>query len=152
MSEFIEVRTAVASKDHAQQIAEALVCKRLAASAQVSGPIASVYWWKGEITHTEEWVVTAKTRQALYKEVEQAIKQLHPYEELGIIAMPMIAGSTSYFAWITQETKREKSNINIGTEQMKAQLIYDFDEAYEKLTLAATTVMQQGIYEYEITG
>ena len=99
--------------------------------------------------HAEEWIVTAKTRQALYKEVEQTIKQLHPYEEPGIIAMPMIAGSSSYFTWISQETNSEKSKVETGTEKMKAQLIHDFNEAYEKLIHAATTAAKQGIKAQE---
>ncbi len=104
MTDFVEIRTALPSQEDANQIAQHLVSQRLAASAQVSGPIASTYWWKGEITNAEEWIVTAKTRLALYREVEEAIRHLHPYEEPGIIALPVIAGSTSYFSWIAKET------------------------------------------------
>jgi periplasmic divalent cation tolerance protein len=102
MTNFIEVRTALPSGEDANKIAQYLVSERLAASAQVSGPIASTYWWKGEMTNAEEWVVTAKTRLSFYQEVEQAIRHLHPYEEPGIIAIPIIAGSTSYFSWIAK--------------------------------------------------
>lgn len=108
MTDFIEIRAATALRHDAEKIADALVSQRLAASAQVSGPIASVYWWKGELTHAEEWVVTAKTRFDCYPMVEQAIKQLHPYEEPGIIAFPILAGSASYLAWIAQETRWEQ--------------------------------------------
>lgn len=144
--EFVEVRTALASQEHAQKIADTLVCKRLAASAQVSGPIASLYWWKGKMTSAQEWIVTAKTRRALYKEVEQVIKHLHPYEEPGIIAIPIIAGSASYFSWISQETSREESQrVELGQAHTKAQLIQAFDEAYEKLIRAATVAKEQGV-------
>jgi periplasmic divalent cation tolerance protein len=107
MTDFIEVRTALPSQEGANKIAQHLVSKRLAASAQVSGPIASTYWWKGEMTNAEEWIVTAKTRLVFYTEVEQAIRHLHPYEEPGIIALPLIAGSASYFSWIAKETTME---------------------------------------------
>jgi periplasmic divalent cation tolerance protein len=107
MTDYIEIRTALPSQEGANKIAQYLVSQRLAASAQVSGPIASTYWWKDEITNAEEWMVTAKTRLHLYEEIEQAIRHLHPYEEPGIIAFPMVAGSTSYFSWLTKETKRK---------------------------------------------
>jgi periplasmic divalent cation tolerance protein len=107
MTDFIEVRTALPSQEGANKIAQHLVSQRLAASAQVSGPIASTYWWKGEMRNAEEWLVTAKTRLALYQKVEQAIRHLHSYEEPGITAIPMITGSASYFSWIAKETSLE---------------------------------------------
>ena len=79
MSDFIEVRTALPSQADANKIAQHLVAERLAASAQVSGPISSAYWWKGEMTNAEEWIVTAKTRHIFYDKIEQAIRCLHPY-------------------------------------------------------------------------
>ena len=104
MTEYIEVRTALPTREGANTIAQHLVRERLAASAQVSGPIESVYWWRGEMVHAQEWIVMAKTRLPLYQDVEQAIRHLHSYEEPGIIALPIIAGSTRYFSWIAKET------------------------------------------------
>jgi len=150
MTHFIEIRTALPSQEGANKMAQYLVAERLAASAQVSGPIASTYWWKGEITNAEEWIVTAKTRLTFYQEVEQAIRHLHPYEEPGIIAIPMIAGSTSYFSWMAKETERE-THQTIGTngETGKDQLIQAFDEAYEKLIRAATQAVKRGMKAQE---
>jgi uncharacterized protein involved in tolerance to divalent cations len=74
------------------------------AAAQVSGPIASTYWWQGQIEHAEELVCTAKTRQNLYGPLEQAIRELHPYETPAIVATPSVAGSQSYLEWIAAET------------------------------------------------
>ena len=150
MTHFVEVRTALPSQEGANKIAQYLVAERLAVSAQVSGPIASTYWWKGEITNAEEWIVTAKTRLTYYQEVEQAIRHLHPYEEPGIIAIPMITGSTSYFSWIAKETERG-THQTIGTngETVKEQLIQAFDEAYEKLIGAATQAVKRGMKAQE---
>ena len=146
MTNFIEVRTALPSGEDANKIAQYLVSERLAASAQVSGPIASTYWWKGEMTNAEEWVVTAKTRLSFYQEVEQAIRHLHPYEEPGIIAIPIIAGSTSYFSWIAKETEREThQTIDTNRGRTKEQLIQAFDEAYTKLIVAVTQAVKRGM-------
>jgi len=105
MTEFIQVATAIDSKEQAQQIAEALVKNRFAACVHVSGPITSTYWWQGKMEVAEEWVCVAKTRKDLYEEVEKTLKSLHPYEEPEIIATPIIAGSESYLNWIIAETR-----------------------------------------------
>ena len=65
MAECISVQTTMNSKEGAQKIAEAIVRRRLAACAQVSGPITSTYRWEGELEQSEEWVCTAKTRKEL---------------------------------------------------------------------------------------
>ena len=139
MTNFIEVRTALPSQEGASQIAQHLVSQRLAASAQVSGPMTSTYWWKGEMRNAEEWLVTAKTQLAFYQKVEQAIRRLHPYEEPGIIAIPMITGSASYFSWIAKETSMQTQHaIKANEGGAKEQLLQAFDDAYEKLITAAT--------------
>jgi periplasmic divalent cation tolerance protein len=104
MAAIILVETKIDSQDGALQIAQALVARRLAAAAQVSGPIASTYWWKGRIEHAEEWACTAKTREDLYGLLEQAIRELHPYETPAIVATPIVAGGQSYLEWIEAET------------------------------------------------
>jgi periplasmic divalent cation tolerance protein len=107
MTDYIQVSTAIDSEEGAQKIAETLVSARLAACVHVVGPIKSTYWWQGQIERAQEWVCIAKTRQALYQEVEQAIRALHPYEEPEIIATPILTGSQGYLDWIAGETKKQ---------------------------------------------
>jgi periplasmic divalent cation tolerance protein len=104
MADIIIVETKIDSQDGARTIAQALVERRLAAAAQVSGPIASTYWWKGRIEHAQEWACSAKTRVDLYGLLEQAIRELHPYETPAIVATPISTGSQSYLEWIAAET------------------------------------------------
>src|SRR5438132_428617 len=108
MAEFITVQTTIDSKEGAQKIAEAIVGKRLAACAQVSGPITSTYWWQGKLEQSEEWVCTAKTRKDLYHALEQAIRENHSYDTPEIVATQIVAGSTSYLNWIEDETDATK--------------------------------------------
>jgi periplasmic divalent cation tolerance protein len=105
MSEFILVHTSIDSKDGAQKIADLVVSKRLAACCWISGPITSTYWWKGKMEQAEEWVCQIKTRQELYSDLEQAIKNIHPYEEPEIVAIPILSGSQSFLDWIIAETQ-----------------------------------------------
>ena len=103
MEQFIQISTTVDKQDIAEKIANALVEKRLAGCVQVSGPIVSIYKWKGQTERTQEWLCTAKTRQNLYTEVEKAIKAVHPYDTPEIIATPILAGSEDYLSWLEGE-------------------------------------------------
>ena len=87
----------------AQAIARALVEKRLAACVQIIGPITSTYWWQGEIETAEEWLCLIKTRADLFEQVEAAIKEVHPYDVPEILAVPVVAGSEDYLAWLDRE-------------------------------------------------
>jgi len=103
MTEAIQVVTTAATKTDAQAIATAVVGKRLAACAQVIGPITSTYWWQGKIETAEEWQCVMKSRQDLYDELEQAIRQVHPYEVPEILAFPVVLGSQDYLEWMDRE-------------------------------------------------
>lgn len=105
MSEYIQITTTTDSRELAQKIAETLVEKKVAACAQISGPITSIYEWKGKIENEEEWYCVIKTRQNLYPQVEEKIKELHPYEVPEIIALPIVEGNKAYLAWITEVVK-----------------------------------------------
>ncbi len=107
MSEFIEVRTTIDTIEGAQKIADALVESRVAACVQVSGPITSTYWWKGQVERAQEWVCVVKTRKDLYSTAETVIGQAHSYEEPEIIATAIIEGSRDYLRWIEEETQKE---------------------------------------------
>jgi len=105
MGTYIQVTTTTESKADAQEIADAVVKKRLAACAQVIGPITSTYWWQGKIETAEEWLCAIKSKAALYEELEQTIRAIHPYEELEIIATPIVKGSNGYLAWLDKNTR-----------------------------------------------
>ena len=105
MSEYIQVITTTPSRELAQQIAEKLVEDKSAACAQVSGPITSIYEWKGKVENEEEWYCVIKTRKDLFREVEESIKTLHSYEVPEIIALPILEGSPAYLAWLNQVVK-----------------------------------------------
>ena len=103
MIDYVQVVTATSSEEEAQKIARTLVQQRLAASAQILGPMTSMYWWKGKIETSREWQCTAKTRKDLYDQVAQTIQQLHSYEVPSILAVPILAGSASYLEWLDRE-------------------------------------------------
>jgi periplasmic divalent cation tolerance protein len=104
MTSYIQVVTTTARREEAERIARELVERRLAACAQIAGPITSIYRWQGKVETDEEWQCWCKTREALFPQVEEAIRALHPYEVPEILAMPVAAGSQRYLAWLETET------------------------------------------------
>ena len=105
MTDAMQVMTTVPDQADAKRIAASLVAKQLAACVQISGPVESTYRWKGEVEKSQEWVCAIKTRSELFPEVEQAIRELHSYTEPEIIALPIVAGSPGYLAWLNASTK-----------------------------------------------
>ena len=103
---YLQVFTATESKSDAEMIARLTVEKRLAACAQITGPIESTYWWKGENESAKEWGCTMKTTAARYPELEEVVREIHPYENPEIIATPIIQGSKKYLDWIEEETAK----------------------------------------------
>jgi periplasmic divalent cation tolerance protein len=107
-NEYIQVFTTVEKREDADRIASTVVHTRVAACAQVLGPIRSTYWWKGKVEEAGEWLCMMKTRQDLFPALEKEIKSIHPYEVPEIVALPIVAGSASYLQWIDDETKKDK--------------------------------------------
>ncbi|MFO7539537.1 MAG: divalent-cation tolerance protein CutA [Chloroflexota bacterium] len=104
MSNYIQAMTTTGSKADAEQIARALVTKRLAACVQIIGPLTSVYWWQEEVETAEEWLCLIKSKQDHYPQLEATIQQIHPYDTPEIIATPITLGSRDYLRWIDEET------------------------------------------------
>jgi periplasmic divalent cation tolerance protein len=109
MVEFIVVTTTTDTEMTAHAVARAMVESRLAACAQVGGPIVSHYWWQGGLRKSEEWRCDLKTRSALYGDLEAALRKIHPYETPQIVAKPLIAGSADYLEWLRRETSPQQA-------------------------------------------
>jgi periplasmic divalent cation tolerance protein len=104
-SDPIQVLTTTPSREEAERIARALVEERWAACVQVLGPITSTYRWQGAIETSQEWLCVAKSRRGLFAGIEKAVRRLHPYQVPEILAVPVVAGSADYLAWLDQEVR-----------------------------------------------
>ncbi len=103
MADFIQVQTTTERREEAEAIAGELVAQRLAACAQIVGPITSTYRWQGQVERAEEWLLLIKTTGAMYERVEEEIRRLHAYEVPEIIALPIERGSEAYLGWVAAE-------------------------------------------------
>lgn len=100
MADALQVLCTTDSRDEAESIAEALVSERLAACAQIAGPITSIYRWEGEVERAEEWLLLVKTTTERFDEAEDAIRQMHSYDTPEIVALPIERGSEDYLRWL----------------------------------------------------
>jgi periplasmic divalent cation tolerance protein len=87
----------------AQNIAEQLVDRQLAACINILSGITSVYQWQGKRENSQEHLLLIKTTHAAYEILEQTLTNLHPYELPEIIAVPIARGSDAYLDWISQQ-------------------------------------------------
>ncbi len=98
----VQITTTVNSEEEACRIAEAVVNKKLAACAQVTGPIVSYYIWKGEQCREKEWHVSMKTVKSLELHLMDFITELHTYETPELISVLVESVSEAYFEWMLQ--------------------------------------------------
>ncbi len=103
MDKLLIVTSTFASRDDAQLVAETILNKRLAACAQISAEIESIYWWKDEIVKSGEFVLTLKTKEILYQQIEKLIKTIHPYDTPEIIGMYLPHVESEYRQWLCDE-------------------------------------------------
>ncbi len=102
MSECRQVTTTLPDRESANRLGRTLVDERLAACAQVVGPVSSVYRWQGEVETAAEWYCHLKTTALQVAPLMARIHQLHPYETPEIIALPVAEGDPGYLKWIEE--------------------------------------------------
>ena len=100
MADCIQVTTTLPDEAVAQRVALQLVEERLAACAQVIGPVSSAYHWQGEVGQAAEWYCHLKTTRTRFPALRARIRELHPYEVPEIIAIPILDGDADYLRWV----------------------------------------------------
>ncbi|TNC20887.1 divalent-cation tolerance protein CutA [Amycolatopsis alkalitolerans] len=105
MTQVWQVQVAAATKEFATELAKVAVEARLAAGAQVVGPVTSVFWHLGEFGTGEEWQVLLKTTDDHYKELEKLLVDRHEWTNPEITAVPFAAGLAPYFDWVERTTR-----------------------------------------------
>jgi len=101
---YVMVLTTFDDKKTAKKVANTIVDGGLGACVQIIGPMESVYQWQGDIETSQEYLCIIKTKKELYKELENTISEVHPYENPEIIAIDIQDGSHGYLKWIQQVT------------------------------------------------
>ena len=90
--------------EEAAVIGRDLVTKRLAACANVHGPIVSIFRWEGEIQEDEESVLIAKTTDDKVEALTARVLEIHSYDCPCVVALPIASGHSEFLDWIAAET------------------------------------------------
>ncbi|MFE6779579.1 divalent-cation tolerance protein CutA [Streptomyces sp. NPDC057702] len=93
--------------EKADALARGAVAARVAACAQISGPVSSVYRWRGEVVAEREWQVLFKTTAARFEALAAHLRAAHGYDTPEIVATPVTHGDPAYLAWVVEETTPE---------------------------------------------
>ena len=101
MADYLNVTTATETREQAVKLGRSAVAARLAASAQIIGPVGSVFWHLGELGEGEEWQLVLKTTADRFPQLEAHLVAEHPWQKPEVVAVPLAAVSKPYGDWIT---------------------------------------------------
>ena len=88
----------------AVSIGRDLVERRLAACANVHGPVTSIYRWQDEIQQDQETLLIAKTTLDLVERVTERVVEIHSYECPCVVSISINSGHSPFLEWIDAET------------------------------------------------
>lgn len=105
MPEILLVLTHCPDAATATRITAALLDQRLAACVSEGAPVRSTYRWRGALESAVEIPLQIKCTSARYPEVEQAIREMHPYDVPEIVALSVVLGHGPFLRWVDDETR-----------------------------------------------
>ena len=100
---FVIALSTAGSDEQAEQLARALVERRLAACVNIVGGVCSIYRWKGKIERDGEKLLVIKTSREKWPEVGRVLRELHSYEVPEILMLPVLDGDPDYLGWLEDE-------------------------------------------------
>jgi periplasmic divalent cation tolerance protein len=92
--------TTVGSQAEAEKLAEGAVTQRLAACAQVEGPVTSFYHWEGKMERSEEYRIWFKYLPANASALSAWVQNHHPYATPQWIEVAAENVSEKYLSWV----------------------------------------------------
>lgn len=110
-SPFVVVLVTAPKLPVARRLARTLVNERLAACVNLVPDLRSVYRWEGKVCEDAEVLCLIKTRHALLDRLIERVRSLHPYSVPEIIALPLVAGSAPYLAWMAAATRPARGRL-----------------------------------------
>ncbi|MEI8032088.1 MAG: divalent-cation tolerance protein CutA [Chlorobiaceae bacterium] len=97
------VITTLPDREEAERLAEGILSNRLAACVQMAG-VRSFFLWDGSLQKEDEVVLSIKTTEARYSELEAYIAEYHSYDVPEIIKLPVTGGLPGYLDWVGAST------------------------------------------------
>ncbi len=86
--------------DVAEQLADGIIERGLAACVSFLPGATSVYRWKGEVCRDAEVWIMIKTTSQMYAELQAVWCDLHPYDVPELLAVGVADGFPPYISWL----------------------------------------------------
>jgi periplasmic divalent cation tolerance protein len=104
--EALLVYTTWPDPESAAAFAEEAVAARLAACANILGPLSSVYRWRGAVERAQEIPMLLKTTRGAAAALKNRFLERHPYETPAFVAVAIDAtvSHEAFLGWIADET------------------------------------------------
>lgn len=99
MDKYIIVTTLCDKKEIANKIINVLLEKKLVAGSQMA-KVHSKYWWNNKLEECDEYKLEFRTKETLFNEIENEIKQIHDYEVAEISYYEIKNASKEFLDWI----------------------------------------------------
>jgi len=104
MGPYIVCLVTIDDMEKASRIARKVVEEKLAACVNIIPELRSIYAWQGRICDERECLLIIKTRQELFDQLRDTVKELHPYDVPEIISLGITQGLADYLKWIDDST------------------------------------------------
>lgn len=108
MADVVQVSTTADSESVAVALASSAVQSRLAACAQIQGPVNSLFWHEGRFDTGEEWQLTFKTTAERYTDLEAHLIAGHPWRRPELTVLEVDSGSTDYRTWVHESVAPQR--------------------------------------------
>ena len=99
MDKYIIVTTLCNKEEIANKIIDTLLEKKLIVGSQVT-KVHSKYWWNNKLEECDEYKLEFRTKEIIFNELENEIKQIHDYEVAEISYYEIKNASKEFFDWI----------------------------------------------------
>ena len=86
-------------------LAHQAIKAKLAACAQVEGPLRSTYYWESTLCVEEEFRLSLKTTESKHKSLLTWLEAEHPYDCPQLITLPVAHASEKYITWVVEQTQ-----------------------------------------------
>jgi len=98
------------SAEVAEGLARSAVEARLVACVHIVPGVRSIYRWEGKVCSEGELLLLAKTMSSKRAELEEFIRQQHPYDTPEFIALHADAVAPRYAAWLQDAVTADVDN------------------------------------------
>lgn len=102
----VQVIATYPTRDEAMRVGRRAVELHMAACAQITSELTSIYHWEGSIQTGREYQLKLKTISNREQQLVSWLREHHPYKVAEILVVPLTYVSPDYFRWMKEVTHK----------------------------------------------